>query len=416
MTTKDTSASPSSISSMAELLKQAEAASVPNVSDLIKGCVISVSKNEVHLDIDGLTTGVVRGRELIDESGEYTDLHVDDEVVATVLEVENENGEMELSFRSAGHQKAWEALAHSAKSEEVIETPVSDANRGGLMVKVGQIEGFLPVSQLTSEHYPRVEGGDKNKILEKLSSLINQKLKVKIIDVDESQSKLIVSERAAWEDKQKDAISQYKIGDVIKGRITGVVDFGVFVEFGNGLEGLIHISELAWQRIDNPRELFSVGDKIEATIISVEGTKISLSIKRLKEDPWKKAVTRYDIGQVVKGTVLKLNPFGAFIELDKDIHGLAHISELSNKMINHPSELLKEGERYDFKILSIEAENHRLGLSRKAIEKKSDDEPESSATAESAPNTNKAEKAAAVDQPIDVDPADNKKKPAAPDK
>ncbi|MFC1663157.1 30S ribosomal protein S1 [Patescibacteria group bacterium] len=377
MTISDTKATPSGIDSMGELLKQTDVAMVPKVGDLVKGLVISVAKNEVHVDIDGLTTGVVRGRELIDESGDYSDLKVDDEITATLLEIENENGEMELSFRSAGHQKAWDALEELANSQKVIEVPITDANRGGLMAKVGRIEGFLPVSQLTPEHYPRVEGGDKNKILERLNSLIGQMFKVVIIDVNESQSKLIVSERAAWEDKQKDAISQFKVGDVVKGKITGVVDFGIFVEFGDGLEGLIHISELAWQRIDDPKLIYEVGNQVEASIISIDGTKISLSVKRLKEDPWKKAVERYQIGEKVKGQVIKLNPFGAFIELDKDIHGLAHISELSSKIINHPSEVLKEGQSYDFKILSIEPDNHRLGLSIKALHSKTDESKES---------------------------------------
>lgn len=366
MTTQIQTPKPTDMDPMAELLQQPDAAQLPHVGDLVQATVLSVAKNEVHLDIHGITTGVVRGRELIDESGEYSDLKVGDEVTATLLELENESGEMELSFRSAGHQKAWDALEEKMRSQEVIDVPVSDANRGGIMVKVGRVEGFLPVSQLTPEHYPRVEGGDKNKILEKLSQLIGQALKVKIIDVDEGQNKLIVSERAAWEEKQRDKLSQYKIGDVINGKVTGVVDFGVFVEFGDGLEGLIHISELAWQRIDNPADLYKVGDTIEAAIISIEGTKISLSVKRLKDDPWKKAVERYSIGQLVKGKVIKLNPFGAFVELDREIHGLAHISELADKMINHPSEVLKEGDEREFKILSIEPDNHRLGLSLKA--------------------------------------------------
>lgn len=357
-------------SEMEKLLTKEDQPTLPKVGDLIKGKVISVSKSAVHLDIDGVATGIVRGKELIDESGEYSDLKISDEAQATVLELENENGEMELSFRSAGHQKAWDDLQKMMDEEKLVEVPVTEANRGGLMIKVGRIEGFMPVSQLIPEHYPRVEGGDKNKILEMLQKLVGQKLKAKIIDVDEAENKLIVSEKAAWEKKQKAAISGYKAGDIVEGKVTGVVDFGAFIEFGRGLEGLVHISELAWQRIENPKNIIKVGDKIKAKIISIDGTKVSLSIKHLKVDPWRKVAEKYKIGQKVRGKVLKINPFGAFVELDKNIHGLVHISELSEKKIAHPSEVVREGETHQFKILSIEAGNHRLGLSLKALKEK----------------------------------------------
>ncbi|MDZ7798886.1 MAG: S1 RNA-binding domain-containing protein [Patescibacteria group bacterium] len=353
-------------SKMEKLLQKEDQPILPKVGDLIKAKVIYISRGAVYLDIDGIATGVVRGKEIIDESGEFSDVKSGDKVQATVLELENENGEIELSFRAAGHQKAWNNLQKMMEKEEIIDTSITDANRGGLMVKVGKIEGFMPVSQLIPEHYPRVEGGDKNKILNKLKEFVGQKIKAKIIDVDESESKLILSEKAAWKKERKKVISKYNVGDIIEGKITGVVDFGIFIEFGDGLEGLIHISELAWQRIENPRNKFEVSDKIKAKIISIEDTKISLSIKKLEEDPWKEVVEKYKVGDIVKGKVLKINPFGAFIELDKDIHGLVHISELSEKKINHPSEVVKENEEYKLKILSIEPENHRLGLSLKA--------------------------------------------------
>ncbi len=362
-------------SRMEELLLSGEQPILPKVGDVTKATVVSVSSNETHLDIEGLTTGVVRGREIIDESGTYSNLKVGDEVEATVLELENENGEMELSFRQAGHQKAWDHLTQLMTDGTVISVPVTEANKGGLMAMVGNIEGFLPVSQLTVEHYPRVEGGEKNRILEKLSQFIRQELKVKVIDVDEADSKLIVSEKAAWEEKQQEKISEYKVNDTIDGVVTGVVDFGAFIEFGTNLEGLVHISELAWQRIDNPREYIKVGDKVKAKIISIDGSKISLSIKALKEDPWHEALKRYKVGQKVSGEVLKINHFGVFVELDKDIHGLAHISELSDKRVTDPSDIVRIGERYSFRILSIEPENHRLGLSMKAAKPESKQVP-----------------------------------------
>ncbi|MFH0804611.1 MAG: S1 RNA-binding domain-containing protein, partial [Patescibacteria group bacterium] len=355
---------------MDQLLASPDQPVMPKVGEVVDATVVSISTNEAHLDVGGLYMGVVRGRELIDESGTYSDLKVGAAVQATVLELENEGGELELSFRQAGHQKAWNELIKLMRDGTVLSVLITAANKGGLMARVGKIEGFLPVSQLTVEHYPRVEGGDKAKILELLNRFVSQELQVKVIDVDEADSKLIVSEKAAWEERQQEVIARYKVGDIIEGVVTGVVDFGAFIEFGEGLEGLVHISELAWQRIDNPRDFVRVGDKVKAKIISIERSRISLSMKALQADPWQTAAQRYSVGQVVNGTVLKVNPFGAFIELDREIHGLAHISELSHDRISDPIEVVKVGGSYQFKILSIEPENHRLGLSLKALHEK----------------------------------------------
>lgn len=361
-------------SEMKKILANEEFIKVPKVGDIIKAKVIDVSKSEVRLDIDGLTTGIVRGREFYDESNEYSNLKIGEEVEATVVELENENGEMELSFRFAGHQKAWDNLAELTKEGKIVEVSIIDANKGGLMVKVGQISGFLPVSQLSPEYYPRVPGGDKNRILERLRSYAGKIFSVKIIDVNEGENKLIVSEKAAWEEKQHGVITKYKVGDTILGKVTAVTDFGVFVEFGEHLEGLVHISELAWQRIDNPQDIVKVGQEIKAEIISIEGSKIFLSSKKLTKDPWENITEKYKVGQIVNGKVLKINPFGLFIELDPDIHGLAHISELSDKPVTEISKIAKVGDALDFKILSIEPANHRLGLSIKALKVKAEKE------------------------------------------
>jgi len=358
---KDTS------SEFKKLLADESYLKIPKVGDIIKGKVISASKNEVRIDIEGLTTGVIRGRELYRESPDYANLKPGDEIEATVIELENENGEMELSFRYAGHRKVWDNLIALKNEGKIIPVKITEANKGGLMVQVNRLSGFLPVSQLIPEHYPRVQGGDKNRILERLRQFIGQTFNVKVIDVSEEEEKLIVSEKAAWEETQKAVISKYKVGDIIEGRITAVTDFGAFVEFNENMEGLIHISEIAWQRIDDPHDYIKVGDKVKAVIINIDGSKIFLSIKQLIEDPWKKIEEKYKVGQIVEGKILKINPFGFFVELDKDIHGLAHISELSEKPISDPKKIAKPGDTLKFKIVSIEPADHRLGLSIRAL-------------------------------------------------
>lgn len=347
---------------MADALNK-QAVFLPKAGDLVKGKILSISKDGAVVDIDGRHTGLVRGRELVDESGEHSQLAVGDIMEATVVEMENEQGLLELSLRQAGHRKAWDGLQKVMENAEPVEAKIIDANKGGLLVKIGNIEGFLPVSQLTSEHYPRVEGGDRGRILERLRAYIGQIFKVKVITVKESEEKLIVSERQAWEREQNALLSQYKVGDEVEGIITGVVDFGAFVEFGDNLEGLAHISELAWQRIDDPRAFLKVGENIRAKIISVEGGRVSLSIKQLTPDPWQKVGELYKIGQIVSGQVAKISPYGAFVELPANIHGLAHISELlANKEAAATGNGLKVGEYYEFKIISLEPAAHRLGL------------------------------------------------------
>lgn len=352
---------------MEKVLKSKDNKSIPKEDDLVEGKVINISKNEIYIDVEGLTTGIIRGPEIYDELGEYKDIKVGDKIIATVLEIENEKGEMELSLKKASHKKAWDKLQDILKQGEIVEVKVIDANKGGLMIKLGQMSGFLPTSQLSPQYYPRVENGNKNKILEKLKSLVNKILKVKIIDLDEKEDKLIVSEKEIWKETQKDSLENYKVGDVVEGLVSGIADFGIFLKFGKELEGLVHISELGWQRIEHPKDLFKTGEPVKAEIIDINEGKIFLSIKKLVIDPWKKAIEKYKIGDVVKGKILKISPFGLFVRLDEDIHGLAHISELSDKPVKDPRQIAKEGDTLDFKILSIEPEDHRLGLSLRAL-------------------------------------------------
>ncbi|MCX6781721.1 MAG: S1 RNA-binding domain-containing protein [Candidatus Magasanikbacteria bacterium] len=351
----------------------------PNIGDIVKGTIISVDKNEVRIDVQNLTTAIVRGREMFSESREYSDLKPGDETEATVIDLENENGEMELSFRIAGMQRVWDNMRKWMAQGITIKAKVYSANKGGLMVQVGAINGFMPVSQLNPDHYPRVAGGDKNIIFEKLQEMIGQDLEVKVIDVNEKEEKLIVSEKAVWEDDQKAVLEAYKVGDVVDGEISAITSFGVFVRFGEGLEGLVHISEIAWQRIDHPKDLLKVGDKIRAQIIQLDHSKIYLSIKRLVDDPWKKVKDKFKVGDTVKGKIIKVEPFGLMVSLDKEIHGLAHISELSDDPIANINDKFKIGQELEMVVVSLEPAEHRLGLRMAGVKGKTGRKAEAAA-------------------------------------
>ncbi len=364
--TSITATTQSTAQTMSELVESGADIRVLKPGDMVEGKLLSVGKNEVYIDLEGYGVGVVRGRELYDDQATLASLKPGDTILASVVEAENKDGNVELSLRQAGQERVWQTLREQMDSKEMISTKILAANKGGLMVEINNVVGFLPVSQLSLEHYPRVEEGDKNKILGVLNSYVGQTFQVQIITADSNEEKLIVSEKSVFEHDLEEKLGKLKIGDVISGGITGVVDFGVFVKFGE-LEGLVHISELAWQRIENPKDLFHVGDNVQAKIIAIEKGRVSLSIKQLKIDPWQEAVKKYQIGQIVKGKIVKLMPFGIFVELDKDIQGLAHILELSGQAIKNAEEAVKVGEEREFKIISIEPAEHRLGLSIKQL-------------------------------------------------
>jgi small subunit ribosomal protein S1 len=400
--------------SFAKLLDK-DILTVPAVGESVRGTVLAASKAEVRLDINGILVGVVRGPELYGEADEYANLKSGDEVDATVVDLENEKGELELSFRIAGQEKAWDTLRESSQEKKSVKVRVIDGNKGGLLVRFRQISGFLPVSQLAPENYPRVSGGDKSKILEKLKSFVGMDMECKVMTLDEAENKIIFSEKEAWSENQKDVISKYQVGAVIEGEVTAVTDFGVFVSFGENMEGLIHISELAWKRIDNPSDLFKVGDAIKAEIININGSKIFLSAKKLMTDPWAGVGEKYKIGQIVKGKILKVNPFGLFVELDELIHGLAHISQLSLTAGQKIDELYKSGTETDFEITSIEAKEHRLGLqvvkegAKKKKEEKAEEVKEEKVEEKSASTEASSSAKATKDKPADKEEKAEKK-------
>ncbi len=357
--------------SMEELMQTAvHDSDFPKVGDILECTVIDISSNVSLLDIGLIGTGMVIGREAKSGLAEDDKVKVGSTVTAAVIDLDNDEGYIELSIREAAYGRAWDDLDAKKESKETVPTKILDANRGGLMIEINGITGFLPVSQLSSENYPRVEDGDKNKILEILKALIGRELGVRILDIDQEEEKLIVSEKAAHSEKERQVIADLSVGDAIEGYVSGVVDFGAFVKFSpkgiddsRNLEGLVHISELAWQLIDNPREIIKVNDKVKAKIIGIDDTRISLSIKALTKDPWSIIEEKYQVGEIYKGKVDKINHFGAFVYLDSDIHGLAHISEFQESF---PGKKLEDkmvaGEEYMWKVISIESKSHRMGL------------------------------------------------------
>jgi small subunit ribosomal protein S1 len=323
--------------------------------ELVESEVVSVTSTKVTVDVGGMFMGIIPEKEL---SIAAKKLKPGDKVLSYILVLENDSGNAVLSLKRADKERYWKDLREKHEAGEVISILVKEANKGGLIVCFGDIEGFMPVSQLAPEHYPRV-GNDRDQILSRLNKLIGQTLLAKVINFDVAGNKLIFSEKATSDAKIAEMIKDMKVSDVVTAEITGVVDFGLFVNC-NGVEGLIHISEISWERVDDIKKNFKVGDKVEAQVISMENNRLSLSIKRLQPDPWISSVKKYKEGEVVEGEVTRVTPFGAFIKLDENVDALAHISELEETE-------LAVGNKYKFKIVSIEPESHKMSLSIKAL-------------------------------------------------
>jgi small subunit ribosomal protein S1 len=367
----------SKVSEMDVLLNDKEAPKFPNVGDVIKGSVIEAGSNIIYIDLGPIGTGAIYGYGKFDGLTMIKELKQGSPISATVTDIENEDGFVEMSLKQTSLEMVWKELEKRMEEKEVIITKVLEANKGGLMIKINNIVGFLPASQLSSENYPRVGDGDKNKILSLLMQLVNKDIKVRIIGLDKNEGKLVVSEKATKTEEEKQKVSKLQVGNIVEGEISGIVDFGTFVKFNDNLEGLVHISELAWKLIDDPRKLFNVGQKVKCKIIGIDDSRISLSIKALERDPWQEVSEKYKVGQKIKGEVTKVNPFGAFVQLDKDIHGLAHVSKLAEES---GIGLLKVGETYEFDIISIEPSEHRLGLKPKINEKQMQEKKEDKKT------------------------------------
>ncbi|PKL31683.1 30S ribosomal protein S1 [Candidatus Saccharibacteria bacterium HGW-Saccharibacteria-1] len=344
---------------MDELLA-AEGDSVKQLAtgEAITGTVLSIRKHEVLIDLGAHGIGLVPRREV----GFYRTLNIGDEVAASIVDTDLDNGYSLLSLRKAAKDRGWDEVIAKMESGEIIEVSPYDANRGGLLVEYDGVRGFLPVSQLSAEHYPRVGGSDKDEILQRLNNLIGKKLTVRILDCDRRANKLIFSEKEAIKDGLAARFEKLTLGDSVNGVVTGVVDFGVFVNV-DGIEGLVHISEISWERVNNPGDYVKVGDTISAKIIAIDKDRLSLSIKQLSEDPWMTEVDQFKSGDKVEGTVTRITPFGAFVQISPAVEALVHVSELGGGDEVDPEKLFTLNERKEFIVLDVEKENRKISLS-----------------------------------------------------
>ncbi|MDO4684710.1 MAG: S1 RNA-binding domain-containing protein [Candidatus Saccharibacteria bacterium] len=344
---------------MDELLAGADASAKQLVAgEVVTGTVLSLKKHEVLIDLGAQGVGFVPRREV----GFSRNINEGDEVSASVVDTELENGMSLLSLRKAAKDRGWEEVATRLEAGEVIEIQPYDANRGGLLVEYEGVRGFLPVSQLSAEHYPRVGSSDKDEILQRLNSLVGKTMKVRILDADRKANKLIFSEKEAVKDGLAERFEKLAIGDEVEGVVTGVVDFGVFVNV-EGIEGLVHISEISWERVNNPSDYVKTGQTIKAKIIAIDKDRLSLSMKQLTQDPWLTEVDKFTKGDKIEGTVTRITPFGAFVQISPAIEALVHISELGDSNDVDPEKVFTLNERKEFVILDIDKDNRKISLS-----------------------------------------------------
>ncbi len=344
---------------MDELLEATDIAQL-KPGDVIEGVITSVHKHEVWVDLGPNGVGVVMRREI----GHGQKLEVGEKVTTSVVDPELDEGYALLSMKRAAKDRGWDELQRVFDDQEIIEISPYDANRGGLLVELEGIRGFLPVSQLAAGHYPRVSGADKDEILQKLNALVNKPIRVRILDVSRKENKLIFSEKEAIKDDMQSRFSELKVGDEVEGIITGVIDFGAFVNV-DGIEGLIHISEISWERVENPRDYLKTGETVKAKIIAIDKDRLSLSLKQMQEDPWLKEVKAFKKGEVVEGKVTRITPFGAFVQLSSAVEALVHVSEMSDDDGADPEKIFQLNEKKKFKVIDIDTENRKIALTLK---------------------------------------------------
>jgi len=333
----------------------------PAVDDLVEGPVISIDKGAVFIDLPPFGTGIIYGREFINARDIIKKINVGDIVAGKVVGIGGAEGYIEISLKEARQAIIWNEAEDAIREKRVFELPISDANKGGLIINWQGIIGFLPASQLKPEHYPRISDGDKDKILDELKKLVGEKLSVTIIGVNPKEGKLIFSEKSPETKDKENIVARYALGDELTGEVTGLVDFGVFVKLEEGLEGLVHISEIDWGLVENPKTMFKIGEKVKVKVIEIKDDKISLSIKALKENPWREAEKKYKKDAVVQGVIIKFNKHGALASIEEGVAGLVHVSEFGSE--EKLREKLEMGKVYTFKITLFDPKEQKMALS-----------------------------------------------------
>jgi small subunit ribosomal protein S1 len=344
---------------------------MPQQGEIRKGVIASISSSQILVSIGAKSEGVISGRELDQLSDEEREaLKVGEEVPVYVINPEDDNGNVVLSFRRAQEQISWESVEKMLEEDRVYDSKIVGFNKGGLIVMVGGLRGFVPSSQISSMRRAQSSGDTPEQRWQKM---VGQPITVRIVEVDRERRRLILSERAASTESRQSikerVIDELEVGKVYAGRVTSLSDFGAFVNV-NGADGLVHLSELSWDRVQHPREVLEVGQEVKVKVINIDREKkrIGLSIRALADDPWKSRVEKFTVGQLVEGAITRLTKFGAFARLEGDIEGLIHISEIADHRIEHPKEVLKEGEVRTLRIVRIDPEQHRIGLSLRKVD------------------------------------------------
>ncbi len=338
-----------------------DSATPPIIGDTVEGPVIAIGSGRIYIDLPPFGTGIIYGREYLSARDVLRKVALGDTVSAKIVGSYNKEGYIELSLKEARQAMIWSDAEKGIASGTVFELPVKDANKGGLIISWQGIQGFLPASQLKPEHYPRVHNGEKQLILDELKKLIGTTLSVSIITADPREGKLIFSERGNAKETRENLVDRYAVGDVVEGSVTGIVDFGIFVKLEEGLEGLVHISEIDWGLVEDPRAFAKVGSPLKVKVIDIKDGKVSLSLKQLQEDPWVSAASKYKKDDLVNAAVIKYNKYGALASIEEGVAGLVHVSEFGSEA--ELREALGLGKTYPFKITLFEPKEHRMTLS-----------------------------------------------------